>query len=797
ALENIEDNSLISTNFLRYVVYKYLTENEVLNYSDEYLVGTIVPKLENLMRYLKNYGVLPNSIDREKSKAFLEDSEKFTKEELALFLDKFVEMFSAYETAKSRKGIDYTDMLINFLNSKHKPLFDFVLVDELQDVNSIEADIALSCGKNFFVVGDKKQAIFGFQGGSISNFSKFDKCREERLIENFRSTNQILEYAKNYFIKNTQDKQHKEDLAGLKNHENKTGNKPVIIEATNVNASIVDLVKEWLPKTLENEQIAIIVRTNYQIAELASVLSSNGIEFSTTFFASSKEAKENIIKFLKGVFSNNIEDIKASMFTPYFPCSIQQAFEKAGKKDLVIQEIYQDCPIFKEIRDSIKSIDDIEKLFLERILPVSFAHGEEYVQATLTLQEACREAINTLDNKSLEQFVLYLNAVELLGKEPTKEKKVLLTTVHKAKGREFETAIYAPTKIKAQTGFANAVAEAILKSKKINAKEELEEEDLRIDFVAFTRAKQNLFIATEKALTYLTEDAAIKKSELLNSTEQSFQEKQKKAYSLFVNKQYNQAKELLEKDNKWLREFVENHFKTMEKMSFSRVTSDAYEYLLQNILGFKESTYSTNLGSLVHKQIKEILQETKLEIGNETKPFVDNALELIKEIKKNYPELYSVEEEIKVPLSEITGTENKIMFKGVIDAVFKNNNEYLIVDWKTSKDTGSGAEHRQQLEVYKRIFSKQKNIPEQKIKVNVAYIGLRNKINDGKIYKELNQLQPRSTAFDTIAKKINKILSWKSNPQLFFEELAETKRPDNLLKSVIEQLELEKQLKVV
>ena len=68
---------------------------------------------------------------------------------------------------------DYSDLLIRFLELQNPPLFEFVLVDELQDVNKMEAEIALKSGKQFFAVGDKKQAIFGFQGGSIINFEMF------------------------------------------------------------------------------------------------------------------------------------------------------------------------------------------------------------------------------------------------------------------------------------------------------------------------------------------------------------------------------------------------------------------------------------------------------------------------------------------------------------------------------------------------------------------------------------------------------------------------------------------------
>ena len=50
---NIDEGNIISTNLLRFVIYEYLKEKEVFNYSDERLVSEVVPRLENLMRYLK------------------------------------------------------------------------------------------------------------------------------------------------------------------------------------------------------------------------------------------------------------------------------------------------------------------------------------------------------------------------------------------------------------------------------------------------------------------------------------------------------------------------------------------------------------------------------------------------------------------------------------------------------------------------------------------------------------------------------------------------------------------------
>jgi len=118
--------------------------------------------MENLIRYLKSFGVTPSQISLKEVKKHIQETEKFTKEELDKFADYFLDIFNYYEEMKKKVGIDYSDMLIKFLNLKKLPKFKYVLVDELQDVNKIEAEIALKCGEHFVAVGDKKQAIIRF-----------------------------------------------------------------------------------------------------------------------------------------------------------------------------------------------------------------------------------------------------------------------------------------------------------------------------------------------------------------------------------------------------------------------------------------------------------------------------------------------------------------------------------------------------------------------------------------------------------------------------------------------------------
>jgi len=72
--------------------------------------------------------------------------------------------------------------------------------------------------------------------------------------------------------------------------------------------------------------------------------------------------------------------------------------------------------------------------------------------------------------------------------------------------------------------------------------------------------------------------------------------------------------------------------------------------------------------------------------------------------------------------------------------------------------------------------------------VAVAYIGLRKTINDGNIRWNFNQKQPTKKAYTTVLTHINKILEWKANPDLFLDELKESKEDDLMLRAIKEEL---------
>ncbi|MGI9534144.1 MAG: UvrD-helicase domain-containing protein [Thermodesulfobacteriota bacterium] len=789
ALSGLDDREIISSNLLRFSIYLYIREQKILTYSDKYILDTLVPKIENLIRYLKSFGILPGDIDINKSRKFLPKKSKVSPGELEKFLEEFVKIYLHYEEIKQSQGFDYADLLIEYLKLSKRPEFDYVLVDELQDVNKMEAEIALKSAKKFISVGDKKQAIFGFQGGSIINFDLFKESTHFVLSENFRSTNQVLNFSKEYFISNTADSTHKEELKDLNNALGVNGNKPKIIEVEKgkIIRSAVSLLKQI---SSENKSTAVILRTNYQIMEIGKELDNLGIEYSTTFFSGSEDAKNDIITFLRGVLSKNIQEVKNAMFTPYFPISIQDAFEYADKKYEKLDGLLEDCKNFKELRKSVKTKFDLMKLFRELIVPVSISYGKQYYSASEKISSAFFESLSLLENKKLDYIFDYLQSYDLATDEIEEEKKIVLTTIHKAKGKEFDNVIYLPSSTRNQTNFVDEVVEAILKSEGINAEEELEEEILRINFVAFTRAKESLFIITDKAAEYTndaSENISISSIDLISGEEtDSFK---KDAYSLFVNREYEKAKQLLENNNFWLVEFIHNHFGNLKNISFTSAKPKPFEYLVNNIMNIKEYSPALKMGSELHLAAEKYLKGEDHEIDEDYLPFQKNIIVLTEQIRSSYPELFEVEKFFDIPFSDISELKDSLSFRGKIDAVFKNGDNYLIIDWKTDRNNSRSSEHRQQLESYKNAFCELNNIENDNVDVGIAYIGLRPSVNTGFIDCELDMKNPSKSSFNTFISKVEKILEWKNDPDLFLKDLSEEKVKTNerLWRSVVDQ----------
>src|SRR5882724_9188427 len=120
--------------------------------------------------------------------------------------------FKKYEDLKAKEGVmDFSDLISNTLKlfrtrknvlERYQQLFQYVLVDEFQDTNFAQNEMAiLLSGKeqNITVVGDDDQSIYRWRGAAIANMmqfrSHFPKAEIITLTQNYRCTQNILDGA--------------------------------------------------------------------------------------------------------------------------------------------------------------------------------------------------------------------------------------------------------------------------------------------------------------------------------------------------------------------------------------------------------------------------------------------------------------------------------------------------------------------------------------------------------------------------------------------------------------------------
>lgn len=105
-------------------------------------------------------------------------------------------------------NIDFTDMLYfpyQLLDSEDFPKYDIVTLDEQQDANTLQKELALRYIKKsgrFVVVGDSRQCIYGFQGSSLEVFKSLQSYPNTIVLPldiTYRCGKNIVEEARKVF----------------------------------------------------------------------------------------------------------------------------------------------------------------------------------------------------------------------------------------------------------------------------------------------------------------------------------------------------------------------------------------------------------------------------------------------------------------------------------------------------------------------------------------------------------------------------------------------------------------------
>jgi len=434
------------------------------------------------------------------------------------YSDKLKQIKELYEKYKQNNSLlDYDDLLIyllEFLTHKSgaaKKLLSnikFVMVDEYQDTNKLQADIvkALSLfNNNVMVVGDDSQSIYSFRGADFKNIINFPSLFSDsqliKLEENYRSTQEILHFA-NHVIDLAIEKYPKELYTRIKD-----GELPAIISADNENMQsrfIVDRVLELREEGVPLGEIAVLFRSSYHSFDLEIELNKANIpfiKFGGMKFVETAHVKD-ALAFLR--ISMNPRD-----FVSWYRVLILHEGIGPKRAQLIMDELasldLRNIDLTNSITNSkfhskivglLELIQNLNKSFklpadkIEMILsyynPLFKSKYDDFNKRKKDLDAL----INISSNyESVEIFLADMalepprDSVVDVSEEDKEDEHLTLTTIHSAKGLEWHSV------------FVMHVMEGFFPSAQAFSSIDSLEEERRLMYVAVTRAKQNLFLS--------------------------------------------------------------------------------------------------------------------------------------------------------------------------------------------------------------------------------------------------------------------------------------------------------------
>jgi DNA helicase-2/ATP-dependent DNA helicase PcrA len=196
------------------------------------------------------------------------------------------------EYKRKNNCVDYDDLLvylkvileIDAVRDRLSSRYRYIMVDEFQDTNGVQADIVRLLAQkhgNVMVVGDDAQSIYGFRGANHLNILEFPKkiagCKVIKLQANYRSTQSILDVG-NAVLTNMYHKFEKRLVSATKN----TGEKPTLRRFDDVYDEAMWIAQKVLglkQEGIETNEMAVLFRTAFTSMPLQAELVKRGIRF--------------------------------------------------------------------------------------------------------------------------------------------------------------------------------------------------------------------------------------------------------------------------------------------------------------------------------------------------------------------------------------------------------------------------------------------------------------------------------------------------------------------------------------
>ncbi len=405
------------------------------------------------------------------------------------------------------------DDVCDYYRNKYK----YILVDEYQDTNHAQYRlVSLLAGENgnLCVVGDDDQSIYKFRGATIENILSFEEqfknAKVIRLQQNYRSTQNILDAA-NSVIKNNSSRKSKSLWS-----DNEKGDKIVLYKAIDEHSEakfVADTILESIKKGAKYSDNAVLYRMNAQSNTIEKAFVQSGIPYTVVGglrFYDRKEIKD-IIAYLS-VINNptdtlrlkriinepkrGIGDTTLSMLeevSAKFEVSPIEIMRKAQEYPLLSKKaavLHKLADMFDNLSDMAQNapLDELLDAVVEEsgygdMLRSLGEEGKTKLENISELKSTMADYAANAEQPTLSEFLAEISLYTDLDKYETETDKVVLMTIHSAKGLEFSNV------------FLIGMEEGIFPGQRsIGSLSELEEER-RLAYVAITRARKKLYIS--------------------------------------------------------------------------------------------------------------------------------------------------------------------------------------------------------------------------------------------------------------------------------------------------------------
>jgi ATP-dependent DNA helicase UvrD/PcrA len=445
---------------------------------------------------------------------------------------KAAEVYTVYqEELKKNNALDFDDLLmwtvrlfreVGEVSELYNDRFQYIMVDEFQDTNLTQYNLLQLISKkhkNVCVVGDDDQSIYRWRGANLENLLHFERdypgTTVIKLEENYRSTQNILKAAGEVVKENLNRKPKTlwtKNVAGEPIFYYRAEDE--VDEARNVCAKVVRLNRE---KGISFNDMAVLYRTNAQSRVMEDALRRQSIQyqvFGGLKFYARKENKD-ILSYLKvmlnpddsvalkrivnlparGIGKTSLDKVEAHCDQANI--SLMQGLRDVKTNGLLSSAVTKKITAFVEMMDGFSALHqsgssvDVVREVIVRSGYEAMLDKENTIESRTrkeNLQELCSAVQQSVETQgqSLQEFLDSTALVADIDSLDDSRGVLPLMTLHTCKGLEFDVV------------FIIGMEDGLLPHGSSMSDPAEYEEERRLCYVGFTRAKKMLFVSNAR-----------------------------------------------------------------------------------------------------------------------------------------------------------------------------------------------------------------------------------------------------------------------------------------------------------